>query len=249
MTKQKQWFLIRGLGREVRHWGHFPEFLRMETNDLVICLETPGTGVKYLKDPPLNIDQYVFDLRADYLNQKGDSDCYLVAISLGGMIAQKWIELYPDDFEKIFIINSSGGSLSPFYERLKPKAMMRLVQILRTKDISTRERLILQATTNLVKIDNALLADRVKIAEEYPIKIKNLLKQLWAAKSFSPGQSELKKLIVIASKKDRFVSCECSITLAEFHQCEIMLHPEAGHDLPLDDPNWLVRSLSNSVSA
>lgn len=39
------WILLRGLTRESRHWGDFPELLRAEiTGARVIALDLPGNG-------------------------------------------------------------------------------------------------------------------------------------------------------------------------------------------------------------
>jgi predicted alpha/beta hydrolase family esterase len=45
---------------------------------------------------------------------------------------------------------------------------------------------------------------------------------------------------VLASVLDHLVSVECSKALARAWQCALILHPSAGHDLPLDDGHWVI---------
>ena len=45
--------------------------------------------------------------------------------------------------------------------------------------------------------------------------------------------------LILASRKDRLVSVECSKSLAGQWQCPLRLHASAGHDLPLDDGPWV----------
>ncbi|EER57837.1 hypothetical protein AcdelDRAFT_4590, partial [Acidovorax delafieldii 2AN] len=32
----------------------------------------------------------------------------------------------------------------------------------------------------------------------------------------------------------------CSLAIARHWQCALALHPQAGHDLPLDAPQWVI---------
>jgi len=46
--------------------------------------------------------------------------------------------------------------------------------------------------------------------------------------------------LLLASAGDQLVSLKCSQALAAAWQCPIQTHPWAGHDLPLDDPPWVI---------
>jgi pimeloyl-ACP methyl ester carboxylesterase len=49
---------------------------------------------------------------------------------------------------------------------------------------------------------------------------------------------------VIWSEKDRLVSSHCSQNIAKKFDASCFTHPTAGHDLPLDEPEWLTQILS-----
>jgi len=49
--------------------------------------------------------------------------------------------------------------------------------------------------------------------------------------------------VLFVSENDHFVSSSCSKNLAKSWGCELHIHPWAGHDLPLDDPDWIIEHL------
>ncbi|MGB1477517.1 MAG: alpha/beta fold hydrolase, partial [Marinobacter salsuginis] len=51
--------------------------------------------------------------------------------------------------------------------------------------------------------------------------------------------------LLLASRGDRIVHWRCSAALEERWQWTMKLHPDAGHDLPLDDPEWIIQQLRN----
>jgi len=44
--------------------------------------------------------------------------------------------------------------------------------------------------------------------------------------------------------RDRLVDARCSERLAQAWQVELHTHPDAGHDLPLDDGEWVARQVA-----
>jgi pimeloyl-ACP methyl ester carboxylesterase len=50
-------------------------------------------------------------------------------------------------------------------------------------------------------------------------------------------------LLLLAAQQDKLVNVKCSITLAKRWGSPIKLHPTAGHDLPLDDGEWVARQV------
>ena len=68
-----------------------------------------------------------------------------------------------------------------------------------------------------------------------------MLAQLLGAARFVPPPPDVigAKLTFIGSRHDRLVSMRCTRDLAAFYSCAPIEHPWAGHDLPLDDPDWL----------
>ena len=49
--------------------------------------------------------------------------------------------------------------------------------------------------------------------------------------------------LYVHGEQDRFVSSQCSRALASAWSVPLVLHPAAGHDLPHDDPDWVIARL------
>jgi len=75
MTEQKHFFLFRGLIREAKHWGDFPELLLKDHPDCrVSTIDIPGAGVYFRSPSPLSIRKMVEEMRRVYLEQKNEQE-------------------------------------------------------------------------------------------------------------------------------------------------------------------------------
>ena len=50
-------------------------------------------------------------------------------------------------------------------------------------------------------------------------------------------------ILLLASLGDRLVSPRCSERIARAWNAPLRMRPDAGHDLPLDDPDWVLGQL------
>src|SRR5690554_4657129 len=65
------------------------------------------------------------------------------------------------------------------------------------------------------------------------------MRQLTAASTFKPtSPPPAMPTLILTSLADRLVDWRCSQALAQHWQCPLVCHENAGHDLPLDDPDW-----------
>lgn len=240
------WLLIRGLGRHSKHWGDFPLKLKEQLNveDQVLCLDLPGINGETTRFK--SISDITDHMRQQWLEQKKTGQQWnLCAISLGGMIALNWCSRYPNDFQKLFTINSSEKSTASIFERISPLAVKTLSKLLLNMNPRHREKKVLELTTNNTAITSEMLDRWEKIATDHPLKVSLFLRQLAAAAAFkSPAPQKMTiPYTVLTSKADRFTSYKCSKSLAEKYQAEFFLHETAGHDLPTDDPDWVINHL------
>ncbi|MEZ4742244.1 MAG: alpha/beta hydrolase [Bdellovibrionota bacterium] len=212
----------------------------------VTPLELPGIGTRKNEKSPLRVYDYVDDLRRLYLAEKYQGPKGLLGISFGGMIAQSWLSQYQSDFLFAALINTSAKILSPAYKRLTPKALSTLCRTTCSINKEKRIKTILQGTTNLIKIDPPLITKWLEYENEYPTSSLSFIRQLFAAYNFSPVKSIKTPIAIFLSAQDSFVSPQCSKQLAEFYQAPLFIHKTAGHDLPLDDPQWLLNALRES---
>ena len=239
------WILLRGLGRHSLFWGEFPEKLKtsLAPESSILCLDLPGLNGE--KTNFKSISDITDEMRSAWLKQKKDGPWSIAAISLGGMIALNWASRYPGDFKHLVTINSSDAKLSPVYERLTPTAVKYLFKILKEPSLRIKEKYVLEATSNLIEINDDILDKYEEIALKSKINLRILIKQLWAAFHFkSPNKIEI-PYTVLTSKGDKFVSFKCSKKLAKRYNANIFVHDVAGHDIPLDDPSWVIYHLKD----
>ncbi len=230
---------LRGLTREINHWNGLPEKFHKETGIPVLTLDLPGAGVFHQMTSPTKIDLYVEFLRQKI--EKG-SPLVLIGISMGGMIGLRWAELYPHEVSRVFVINSSATNLSTKKERFNLSEWRVLLNILLTSSVLKKEKLILNLTTNILDepTKEKVAGIFVEVQKKHPVSLVSSLNQLWAASKFEIYFPPKSPVVVISALGDRLVDPKCSKRLAEVLKAPLEIHPDAGHDLPLDAPNWLL---------
>lgn len=243
------WVLLRGLMREQRHWGNFTQqFAQAHPHEHIITLDFAGNGALYQQASATSIGAMVEQARGQVQQQlqqqQSEDKIKLLAISLGGMVAVAWAERYPQELQRMVLINTSLAPHNPFYQRLRPANYPAIIATMLTGTQRQREQLILRLTSHQSDAPQAeqLLNDWVRYAQQYPIRRRNILRQLVAAMRYrAPAQAPQVPLLMLAGARDVLVSPQCSATLAHHWQVELRIHPDAGHDLPLDDPAWVIQ--------
>lgn len=241
------WVLLRGLGRDARHWGDLPERLRAAVAQgdcaRVLTPDLAGNGSRAHEISPDTIEQATEDYRRQ-LHSQGFSPPYrLIGLSLGGMVAIDWLTRYPEEITQGYVINSSVGTINRPWLRMRPSAVLRLL-ITPTRFVRARERKICQLTTQMQPDRNQLAQQWYEWALVARPTADNLKRQTRAALSFHPKRPQAaERLHIMAGAKDRLVNPSASRQLAEAWQLTFSEHPHAGHDLPLDDPQWLIEQI------
>ncbi|MDD2767763.1 MAG: alpha/beta hydrolase [Methylococcus sp.] len=239
-----EWVFIRGLVRESAHWDEFPEaFTCAVPGARVRLVDLPGNGRHWQRASPLSIREMMEAVRAE-LGANTGIPRYLLAISLGGMVALEWIACHPGEIAGAVLINSSLSSLSPLYRRLNWRAWPAVVGVVLQGDVAARERSILRLTSRSAAGDSRRVEARVQAYRRHPIRRANVFRQLWAAARYRPpSAAPAAPVLLLNSLGDRLVSPECSVAIARHWRLPLKTHPDAGHDLPLDDPEWVIGSV------
>jgi pimeloyl-ACP methyl ester carboxylesterase len=237
------WILLRGLTREQRHWGAFgADFAAAFAPAPVIALDLPGNGALNEMRTPARVGAMAEFCRAE-LHARGIVPPYRVlAMSLGAMVTTAWCAAHPGEIEGAVLINTSLRPFSPVHHRFKLSGpLLRLA--LGWRDALARERAVLALTSNAQRRegDDSLVREWAAYWRERPVSAANTLRQLWAAARFTaPGTPPCQRVLLLTSTQDGLVDTRCSLALARAWRCEIESHPWAGHDLPLDDPAWVI---------
>jgi len=235
------WVLLRGLTREAGHWGGFVQALQaVEPGARVVALDLPGAGVAHAARAPLRVQAMAAQCRA-WVHGAGARPPYrLLGLSLGGMVATSWALAQPEEVSHCVLVNTSMRPLGRLHERLRPGCWAALLAVLCASDARRAEALVLRWTSAQPQSHRAVLDDWVAMRRARPVSRGNALRQLWAAARYRlPAQRPAACLLVLASAADRLVNPVCSQRLAACWEAPLALHPSAGHDLPLDDPQWV----------
>lgn len=232
--------LIRGLLREARHWGEFTGNLQQQFPDALISTpDVPGNGMQYHEISPKTISGMTEALRRQInLNQP----IRLIALSMGGMIAIDWMTRYPHEVAAAVLINTSARSLSPFYRRLRWTIYPRVIRML-FHSAAQKEADILSLTSNCQLHNSKLLESWQQWQQQYPVSTASARNQILAAAKFSITIKPQQPVFIVASQADRLVDFRCSLKLAQTWQADYVQHESAGHDLPLDEPEWLASTI------
>ncbi|WP_374600527.1 alpha/beta fold hydrolase [Niveibacterium sp.] len=237
------WVLLRGLTREQGHWGDFPDRLRAALpGSRVLTPDLPGNGQLNMQESPTSVEAMADAVRAQ-LSADGVAPPYAVlAMSLGAMVAVAWAARYPQELSRIVLINTSLRPFSPFWQRLRPRNYATLLRlaVLETPP-RMREAAILRATTRLVVHAEAVLDHWQALHTSRPCSARNALRQLIAAARFrAPRQAPAVPALLLCGQRDALVDSRCSHAIAHTWQRPLAVHPTAGHDLPLDDGDWVI---------
>jgi len=234
------WILLRGLTRERRHWGGFPGQLALALPGArVLPLELPGNGDRNGEASPWSIPAMAAFCHAELARIGAEPPCFLLGMSLGAMVATAWAQAHPEAIAGCVLVNTSLGGFSPLHHRLRPRAWPALLEILLERTPAGRERRVFDLTSARRRDRAEVLAAWAAIRQSRPVSPGNGLRQLLAAAGYrAPAKAPVATLL-LAGAGDGLVDPRCSSAIARRWQCPLAVHPDAGHDLPLDAGAWV----------
>ncbi len=239
---------MRGLVRERGHWGSYLEQLQAELPEhKIIAPNIPGTGDLYKLPSETSIEATFEYVRKSIKEQiPEDTKVDLVAISLGGMVATAWIQKYPEDFNRIVLMNTSYRGLTPFYKRMAASTFLKLLKTRFVKSNQEREEMIYSIVSNS-EPDEALISHWVELANKHPVSTPNAIKQLSAASVYKPDLNKKPDLpiLLLAGEKDKLCWVGCSHAISKHWGFPLKIHPQAGHEIHHDATEWVFDHIKN----
>jgi pimeloyl-ACP methyl ester carboxylesterase len=236
----KQWVFLRGLAREKRHWGDFPDFFVGQFPEAKVApIDFPGIGDYENIPSPMTmkgIADFVWD-QARLAFPEGN--IAVLAVSMGGMVAMEWMQDHETEMGAAILINSSSKS-SRIYRRLRYQIWPDFLKMTVNTQVKEREKQIIDMIMNSEAAKERALLCWSKLAQEHPVKPLTFIRQLWAASQFSGLQKKpAVPVLLLNSLGDRFVDPSCSEALHQKFEWQLERHPWGGHDLVWDDPQWV----------
>ena len=242
--------LLRGLIRGQYHWSGFIEMLQQSLPECdIITIDIAGCGSRYKEASPSDIETAAEDLQQQ-LNNTGIKPPYnIVALSLGGMMTLQYLHDYGDE-SKAIIINTSHAGLSSTLQRMHWQGLV-LLPFFVVLPLSIREKIIYYLTVNHQHSDkDDILSQWLSEGLAHPVSLKNLYRQLLLARSFVTDlRLEPENILICCSDRDRLVNSSCSKALARVYRLPINHHESAGHDVALDDSEWLISRIKKQFYA
>lgn len=247
----RQWILLRGLTRESAHWGDFAAGLQHALPaDQVLALDLPGNGQFHTVHSPLSVQAMVRACRSELARRAVAPPYHLLAMSLGAMVATEWATAAPGEVAGCVLINTSMRPFSPFYQRLRPHNLAALLQLMWTwrsqsaRGAEAAEQIVLRITSNRASDHGAVIPLWAAVRQQRPVSAHNALRQLVAAARYrAPAVPPGVPLMLLGSTQDQLVAHQCSEAIAKAWGSPLQRHPCAGHDLPLDDPQWVINEV------
>ena len=238
------WVLIRGLVSEEFHWGDFVPLMKKHfKNDSIFTADIIGNGKSHKEKTPLTVSKNIEGLRRQ-VPAKGPK--ILIGFSLGGMLALEWAYAHPEEVVGVVLINTSLNS-SRFYQRFQLPALAQFFRAGHPKNNSVKEQMILKLITGLPQKEILPLAKKWRARSAmYPISMENFFRQfLIGAKIKQRINPPKVPILMLASEKDKIVHPDCSRRIAEAWELPLRIHRKAGHDVAVDDPDWILQHLDS----
>lgn len=241
------WILLRGLTRESAHWGAFPRQLRdvLGPHAAVVPVDLPGNGVLHRMRSPVRVQEMLHVVR-DQVAGAGHAPPYeLLAMSLGAMVAAEWMAQAPHELAGCALINTSLKPFSLVHHRLRPHNYPKLLRLAKVwSEPAVAEALIYRLTSSHAEPSRVTLDRWASIREQRPVSRANALRQLLAAARYSwSGEPPVTPVLLLNSLGDRLVHPDCSTAIQQAWRCTQVAHGRAGHDLPLDAPDWVISQI------
>lgn len=245
MQQPRNWILLRGLARGAGHWGSFVDRMKKHyPQDQFELIDLPGNGDRNAEKSPLKIADYVKDLRAHSEFVKKGEPFHILAVSLGAMIAVEWMREFPHEVKKAHLVCTSSSGHSPIHQRFLPVNYLKALELIKAKgDEGEYEKTILEMVTNSFERRQSEGLALMAYTKVHPMHFRNVLRQLFAASQYTFPKEAPGDIQLIGSHGDRLVSPKCTLKIGESWGVRPVMHPWAGHDIAIDDPEWLIEHL------
>lgn len=247
--KPANFYLIRGLAREAAHWGGFSDLLKKQNYvKQVFHLDLPGAGKFHKLTSPISIRETA-EFMLSQIDFSVEGPKVIFSISLGSMVAIEMVQRQGDQFDKLYVINTSFSNLSPLHHRLQLRALKRFGMMAKArKDTMERELEALKMVSHNREVWQELAEQFVEVEKQRPFQVKNLFRQLVAAATYRIAKDKpVTPMVVFNSLGDEMVHPSCSEKLARHWDLPIYTHPEAGHDMAIDAPEWLIKKVAETL--
>jgi alpha-beta hydrolase superfamily lysophospholipase len=236
------WLLLRGLTREAGHWGDFPQPAAGRlAGARILAIDLPGNGTLHRQASPSTIPAMVAACRAELATRGVAGPVHLVAMSLGAMVAVAWAAATRMSLAAACSSTAAGAS-TPASAPATGK--------LAAADVGTPE------TDGPGQGGGDPAPDQPQGPRmcsttgkgspgSTPCRHATPCASCSPQPASRPRHRSLECRCWCCGGQDALVSPECSLAIARRWDLPVHLHPDAGHDLPLDDGAWVAARIKD----
>jgi pimeloyl-ACP methyl ester carboxylesterase len=166
-------------------------------------------------------------------------------MSLGAAVLSDWANRYPNEVVAGVLINPSLRPFSELFRKPRPLNYLELLLLSLSRfSARLREERVLSLTTRLTPTQ-AVIERWVELQRLHPLGVRNTARQLLASMRYRASRTRpAAPMLLLCSKADNLVDWRCSQAISRAWGAPLRLHTRAGHDLPLDDPQWVARAVA-----
>jgi pimeloyl-ACP methyl ester carboxylesterase len=156
------------------------------------------------------------------------------------MVAMEWANSHPEELSGAVIAASSAPDLAPLFKRFSLRGFWMLALNLLTRDAERHQRRLAWLVSNRRDIRDRIVREWTQIERDRPVSPAAIRAQMDAARRWRAPASLRVPSLFLVGRKDRLVHPDCSRALARRFGAPLEEHPDAGHDLTTDAPEWVV---------
>jgi pimeloyl-ACP methyl ester carboxylesterase len=245
------WLLMGPLALECALWGDAPDTLLahvrlVQPSAAFFALDLPGTGVYCQERSAGSVEGIVAQLRERIADAGLSGPFGLVASSWACAVAAEWARQFPQELGALVLISPGMRPFSSVFRAVHWELWPTVLSmILGRRSPLPRERRVWRSHTQLRKITLEELRRWRDLRAQHPVKARNGLAHAVAAWRYEASRRRpASPVLLLAGKGDTWLDWRISAAISRAWGAAFRLHPAAGHDLLLDDPQWVARSLA-----
>lgn len=214
------WLLLSPTAEGCARWGDAPQRLllqlrRVQPRALLFTLDLPGSGTRRREGSPAHVQAMPALLR-ERLAQAGldGEPIGLIGHSLGALVATEWARQQPQQVAALVLLNPAMRPFTP---------------ILRATRVALWPRAL-----------GGLLRNGTHGATWSTALSQGLARWRYAASKRRP----IARVLLLNGQDDPWRDWRIGQSISRAWGAALRLHPQAGHDLLLDDPDWVARAVA-----
>jgi pimeloyl-ACP methyl ester carboxylesterase len=245
------WLLLGPLARECAFWDgasqQLVEHLQVvQPQARLFELDLPGTGNQWREPSASHVGLLLQQLR-ERVQQAGLAGPFgLIASSWAGCLATEWARQHPAEVGALVLISPAMRPFTHVLRSVRPGLWSTaLALLLGRRSPLDRDRRLWRSHTRLRTPSAALLQQWRDLRRAHPTRARTGIAQVLAVWRYeSSRRRPHTRVLLLAGKGDEWMDWRVSAAISRAWGAALRLHPEAGHDLLLDDPQWVARSLA-----